>query len=221
MYAVWDEDPDETEPMEVSQYLAQVGRDMFPVHDRPEGLSEYGKAQHRRKWGRGEPVVTPRLRAVLAPGELEYHAGSLERRLYRYAWSRVDALGTGLVDADGLVQDALIDRWSDPRDLDDADTERFAIRLIRSRSIDAWRKAETRTELPEDFDLEGPDSITTVLSDAWRDRIETEFPEKTAKALVLIFEDQYTQSEAADTIGISISTVERAFRKLKSWRGDI
>lgn len=218
-YPEWD-NPALIEP-EISPPLVQVGSDTWPVYPEPEALSGTAKIRHRRKWGRGEPVVTPRLRAALQPGELEYYAGALERRLYRYAWSRTDSLGTGLVDAPGLVQDALVARWEDPRDLDDEDTERFAILEIRNRSIDVFRKAERQTELADDYDLEDGGYLVTVLPDRWRDRIETEFPEATARALILIFEGQYHHAEAATEVGISRMTVSRALATLRSWKGDI
>lgn len=218
-YPEWD-NPLLIEP-EISAPLAQVGANTWPVHPEPEALIGYDRTHHRRKWGRGEPVVTPRLRMSLEPGELELYAGALERRLYRYAWSRVDALGTGLVDAPGLVQDALIERWGDPRDLDDTDTERFAIRAIWAASSKAYRAAETRADLDDEFDQEDSDMSITVLPDAWRDKIMTEFPPATAQALVLIFEGQYTQAEAAEEVGVNVRTLKRAFATLRSWKGDI
>lgn len=217
----WDVPEHDQVETEVSTPLVQVGADQFPVHPYPDNLTERGRAQHRRRWGQGEPITTPEFRRGLQPGELELYSAALERRLRYYAWSRVDTLGSGLVDPESLVQDALVERWSDDRDLDDADTERFAIRSIWAASSKLYRSAENRTEFPEDFDLEGPDFTTTVLSDAWRDRIETEFPESTAQALILVFEEQYTQSEAADTVGISRSTLTRAFATLRTWKGGI
>lgn len=221
MYAVWDDADDAAEEMIVSKPLVQVGRGRFPVYPEPDDLSKRDRDQHRRKWGPGEPIVTPRLRASLMPGELELYAGALERRLWRYAWSRAETLGTGIVDVPGLVQDALWERWADPRDMDEEDTERFAIRSIWAASTKIYRAFQGQAELDEEFDVEAGDMIITVLPDAWRDRIVTEFKPATAQALILIFEEQYTQAEAADEVGLSIRTIKYAFATLRSWKGDI
>lgn len=212
----WDDPESEPSEASVSDFLTQVGADVFPVHPVPEALTEREVAWHRRRWGRGEPVVTPRLRASLAPGELEAYAGALERRLRYYAWSRVENLGTALIDAEALVQDALIDRWGDPRELDDSDTERFAIRLIASRAVDAHRKADHRADMEEDFDCEAGAFITRYLPESSLAWIRSTLSEAAAQAVALVVEQQYTHEEAAAEVGLRREAVTHAFTRLRN-----
>lgn len=213
--------------------LVEVGQAEFPRHDVPEfedsTRGEWARRAHTAKWGRGEPVVTPRLAAKLMPGELELYAGALERKLGYYAWSKVDTMGSAAVDAEGLVQEALLSRWEDDRELSDADTERFAIRSIASWAVDAIRHAthgqlkegETRAhyrsaEIEDENAIESGEYVPSVFPDevwAW---VRSNLSAKMAEGMRLWLEDQYTHEEVAKLLGVTARTVERAVAKLRS-----
>jgi DNA-directed RNA polymerase specialized sigma24 family protein len=231
---LWDEveDTDEDLETEVSEPLKRVGHDTHPVYDRPRGMSRAQRYKFTQLWGRGEPVVTPRLREHLEPGELELYTGALSRKLTHYAWSRVQAYGSALIDAESLVQEALITRWQDPTPLEPRDIERFAIMLIKSRSINMTRELDHRGSGPEDetdpqffsrgrmrdadhnpyraSDIEA----STLRPESWT-WIQYHLSKKAAEAVRLVLEEGYTQDEAARKVGLRRLAVIRAFNKLK------
>lgn len=194
----WDLITEETEEEDIFDALVQVGGD-FPPEYADGGL-----------------VVTPRLRARLLPGELELYQRGLERKLRFYAWSRVDALGTGQVDPESMVQEALLERHLDPRELPASDVERFAVRLIASRAIDAARKASRIDPTdPGDLDPEAPEFVPQKLSEASWIWVQYHLSVKAAEAVRLVLEDQYTQEEAARATRVNVRTVKRAFATLR------
>lgn len=220
----WDspEDPEDDIGYEVSPTLVQVGRDHSPRHPKPEFFSEREKSDFALRWGHGEPVVTPVLASHLASGELELYAGVLPRKLRYYAWSRADGLGTGRVDPEGLVQDALIERWTDPRDLPSSDVERFAIRAIRFAARDISAKAKNRAQAEErSLVLEAPEFVTLRLPTEYWEWIQCHLPERSAEAVRLVLEEQYTQQEAAKEVKIGQSAVSKAFSRLREQASDL
>lgn len=230
-------EPEETTADAVSEDwvcppLVEVGQAEFPRHDVPEfedsTRGEWARRAHTAKWGRGEPVVTPRLAAKLMPGELELYAGALERKLGYYAWSKVDTMGSAAVDAEGLVQEALLSRWEDDRDLSDADTERFAIRTIWAMAMDAighaahgqLKEGETRVhyrsaEIEDENAIESGEFVASVFPDAVLTWMSEHVSETVQEALRLMFEEQYTQEEAAGKVGVHVQTIKKAMGKLR------
>lgn len=194
----WDVIEDLEDEDDIFDALVQVGGDFPP---------EYRE---------GGPVVTPRLRSNLKPGEYELYRRDLERKLRFYAWSRVDALGTGLVDPESLVQEALIERHMDPRNLPAEDVERFAVQSIRWAASKLYRSAERRD--PVDFgelDFEGAEFVPQKLSDGSWEWIKYYLSGKTAEAVRLVLEEQYTHQEAATKVGLRRLAVTRGFAKLR------
>lgn len=217
--------------------LVEVGQAEFPRHDVPEfedsTRGEWARRAHTAKWGRGEPVVTPRLAAKLMPGELELYAGALERKLGYYAWSKVDTLGSAAVDAESLVQEALLSRWEDDRELSDADTERFAIRTIWAMAMDAighathgqLKEGETRVhyrsaEIEDENAIESGEFVASVFPDAVLAWMSKHVSATVQEALRLMYEEQYTRAEAAQGVGVAESTLHRAIRKLGDQQAD-
>lgn len=236
---LWDEiETPEPEEIEVSKPLVQVGGDHPPTYPLPEGRDRAERYLFTQLWGRGEPVVTPRLRAKLGPGELELYVGALARKLTLYAWTRVQSYGTGIVDPEALVQEALISRWMDDRELEPRDVERFAINQVKQASIKLSREMSRRTSGPEDeFDPqlfsargrmlradENPyaegDYVTGLLSEGSWAWIQYHLSDKAAEAVRLVLEDQYTQAEAARAVGLRQGAVSKAFKKLKEEASD-
>ena len=194
----WDLIEDSEDDEDIFEALVQVGGDFPP---------EYRE---------GGPVVTPRLRSNLRPGEYELYRRDLERKLRFYAWSRVDALGTGQVDPESLVQEALTERFYDDRVLSSQDVERFAIRTISSRAIDAARKAARIDPTPvDDLDPQATEFVPQKLSDGSWEWIRYYLSGKTAEAVRLVLEEQYTHQEAARQLRITTRTVERGFATLR------
>lgn len=229
-------EPEETTADAVSEDwvcppLVEVGQAEFPRHDVPEfedsTRGEWARRAHTAKWGRGEPVVTPRLAAKLMPGELELYAGALERKLGYYAWSWANTAGESAIDTEGLVQEALLARWSDDQELSATDTERFAIRFIRSRAIDAIRHATHgqlkdnqrshyhTAEIEDENAIESDGFVASVFPDAVLVWMSEHVSEPVQEALRLMFEEQYTQEEAAKEVGRSAESLRLAVVKLR------
>lgn len=178
-------------------------------------LVEIGQAKPPRHPD-GTFIVTPRVLAKMRPGELEMYYGGLGRKLRYYAWSMASSRSEVDVDPEGLVQDALFERFNDPRKLAVEDRERFAIRAIRFAIGKVDRQAKFKSETDSaDVVLEAAEFVTSVFPDVVVSWMSEHVSVKVQEALRLMFEEQYTQEEAAAEVGRTPEAIRQATVKLR------
>lgn len=184
-------------------------------------LVEIGRAKPPRHPD-GTFIVTPRVLAKMRPGELEMYYGGLGRKLRYYAWSMAGSRSEVDVDPEGLVQDALFERFNDPRKLAVEDRERFAIRAIRFAIGKVDRQSKFKSETDSgDVVLEAPEFVPSVLPDSAEAWLWENLKANEVVAVRLICEEQYDQKEASEESGVSVRTIQRRLAELRSvpdWR---
>lgn len=212
---MWDEiDSEEVEDNEGWTRLVEVG------------------SKHPPRHADGSRVVTPRLQEKITAGEMLVYNGGLPGKIMRYAWSRTDATGTPSVDADDLAQEALIYVVANPLELSEDHLEAYVIRLVRNLSIDIrrkekgpefdadahrhYKKLDVWADAADQLELKAaPEFVPQVLPGEWAAWIRASLPDKTAEAVILVFEDGFTHREAAKATGVTSKTVQRAILTLK------
>jgi RNA polymerase sigma-70 factor (ECF subfamily) len=164
------------------------------------------------------------LLAAAAAGDEKAFAGLVERHydiVYRVVWR----VTSGHADTEDMVQEAFLKLWNNPLQVRHGGALRgWLMRVGTNLAIDrARRKQASNLDDQPEIAASGPDALDQVLGDQSADDINSalaRLPERQRLALSLVYFENMSNIEAAETLEISVEAVEsllaRGRRALKA-----
>lgn len=151
-------------------------------------------------------------------------------QLFRYWYATLADYASHIVrsadDAEDAVQDVFVSLWRRRTDLPDAEKlGAYLHRAVRNRALNQLRDAKAQVPLDDEIDLASDEPAPEAavehadLADAVATAINALAP-RTREVFLLSREQELTYAQIAETLGISIKTVEtlmgRALRTLRT-----
>jgi RNA polymerase sigma-70 factor (ECF subfamily) len=149
---------------------------------------------------------------------------------YRSNYRRAVAVATALTGstaiAEELAQEAFLTlhaRWSE-RPLDDPVA--YLRRIVANRAVSAWRRSQAERRAVERLGAGIPAALELAIGNPELWKAVRSLPRRQAQLVVLVYVDDLTIEQAAETLGIGIPTakthVQRARERLtvcaQGWR---